>query len=187
MNVIHQHYFQGISDIVSNHHHRYSGLSSESPNYPNHVHEILGCSTKDNDHRHYYKLITGPSIEIAGGHFHSYHGFTTSDHRHCHLLSGSTMVNDFMPRPRLKFTTTEARQIGEQFGINWSKNPFDLEQFRIGLDVELEHGRRDRSTNVTDDDPITTAKIALAHLNEFPDYYTRLTKLEKEAKSFWKR
>jgi len=87
----------------------------------------------------------------------------------------------------LKFTTDEARQIGEKLGINWSRSPFDIVQFRTGLDVELEHGRRDRATNVTDDDPITTAKIALAHLNEFPDYYTRLTKLEKEAKAFWKR
>lgn len=187
MNVIHRHYFKGISDEAFNHEHRYSGLSSESPNYPSHAHEISGCSTKDNDHRHYYKLITGSSIEIAGGHIHSYQGFTTSDFRHCHLLLGSTMVNDLMPSPRLKFTTTEARQIGEQLGLEWSRSPFDVEQFRIGLDVELEHGRRDHATNVTDDDSITTAKIALAHLKEFPDYYTRLTKLEKEAKSFWKK
>ncbi|MEK7160550.1 MAG: DUF5661 family protein [Patescibacteria group bacterium] len=59
------------------------------------------------------------------------------------------------------------------------------QQFRAGLDVELEHGTRDASTNVTDDDPIITGKIALAHLNEFPDYYTRLDKLEKEAETFW--
>lgn len=187
MNVIHRHYFEGISDIVFNHQHRYSGLSSESPNNPLHVHEISGCSTKDNGHRHYYKLITAPSTEIAGGHFHTYQGFTTTDQRHYHLLSGSTLINNFMPSPRQKFTTAEARQIGEYLGIDWSKNPFNVEQFRIGLDVELEHGRRDKATNVTEDDPITTAKIALAHLNEFPDYYTRLTKLEKEAKAFWKR
>jgi hypothetical protein len=187
MSGIHRHYFEGISTIVFNHQHRYSGFSSESPNHPIHVHEISGCSTKDNDHRHYYKLITGPSIVIPEGHFHSYQGFSTSDQRHCHHLSGNTMINDFMPRPRLKFTTTEARQIGEQLGIDWGKSPFDVEQFRIGLDVELEHGRRNYLTNVTDDDPITTAKIALAHLNEFPDYYMRLTQLEKEAKAFWKR
>jgi len=187
MNVIHCHYFEGISEVIFDHQHRYSSLSSGSANYPSHVHDISGCSTKDNDHMHYYKLITTPSIEIPGGHFHSFQGFTTSNHSHCHLLSGSTMLNDLMPRPRLKFATNEARQIGEQLGIDWSKSPFDVEQFRIGLNVELEHGRRDCTTNVTDDDPITTAKIALAHLNEFPDYYTRLTKLEKEAKAFWKR
>lgn len=56
----------------------------------------------------------------------------------------------------------------------------------MGLDVELEHGKKDSHTNVTNDDPLTTGKIALAHLNEFPDYYTRLDKLEEDAKKFWK-
>jgi Protein of unknown function (DUF5661) len=60
--------------------------------------------------------------------------------------------------------------------------PFDLDQFRSGMDVELEHGRHDAATNVTDDDPVVTGKIALAHLNEFPDYYTRLERMEEQAK-----
>ena len=77
------------------------------------------------------------------------------------------------------FSSSEAKQIGEQLGIDWSK--FDVEQYRMGLDVELEHGLVDPHTNVTNDDPIMTGKIALAHLNEFPDYYTRLDKMEKEA------
>ena len=77
------------------------------------------------------------------------------------------------------FTAAEAKQIGEALGIDWSK--FDIEQYRMGLDVELEHGKVDPHTNVTNDDPIITGKIALAHLNEFPDYYTRLDKREKEA------
>ena len=77
------------------------------------------------------------------------------------------------------FTTEEARQIGEKLGIDWSE--FDVEQYRMGLDVELEHGTVDPHTNVTNDDSIMTGKIALAHLNEFPDYYTRLDKMEKEA------
>jgi hypothetical protein len=77
------------------------------------------------------------------------------------------------------FTAAEAKQIGEALGIDWSK--FDVEQYRMGLDVELEHGKIDPQTNVTNDDPIMTGKIALAHLNEFPDYYTRLDKMEKEA------
>jgi len=80
------------------------------------------------------------------------------------------------------FTIEEARKIGDALNIDWSK--FDTEQFRMGLDVELEHGKRDPATNVTDDDPILTGKIALAHLNEFPDYYTRLEKMEKEAEEF---
>jgi hypothetical protein len=83
------------------------------------------------------------------------------------------------------FTTKEAERIGKKLGITWDK--FDVEQFRMGLGVELEHGTRDMSTNVTDDDPIMTGKIALAHLNEFPDYYTRLDKLEKDADAFWKK
>ncbi len=81
------------------------------------------------------------------------------------------------------FTAEETKQIGEQLGIDWSK--FDVEQYRMGMDVELEHGLRDPKTNVTQDDTLTTGKIALAHLNEFPDYYTRLEKMEKEAESYW--
>lgn len=77
------------------------------------------------------------------------------------------------------FTAEEAKRIGESLGIDWSK--FDVEQYRMGLDVELEHGLVDPHTNVTDDDPIMTGKIALAHLNEFSDYYTRLEIMEKEA------
>lgn len=78
------------------------------------------------------------------------------------------------------FTSEEAKQIGEALGIDWSK--FDVEQYRMGLDVELEHGLVDHHTNVTNDDPMVTGKIALAHLNEFSDYYTRLDKMEKKLK-----
>ena len=80
------------------------------------------------------------------------------------------------------FTTDEARRIGEQIGVDWSQAPFNVEQLRIGMEVELEHGLHDLLTNVTDNDPIVTAKIALAHLNEFADYYTRLERMEEEAK-----
>jgi hypothetical protein len=80
------------------------------------------------------------------------------------------------------FTAGEARRAGEQIGIDWNSSPFDVEQFRMGMDVELEHGLQDASTNVTDDDAVFTGKIALAHLNEFPDYYTRLERMEEEAK-----
>lgn len=79
------------------------------------------------------------------------------------------------------FTADEAREVGARIGIDWSTAPFDVEQFRSGMDVELEHGTHDLGTNVTDDDPTVTGKIALAHLNEFPDYYTRLAKMEREA------
>lgn len=76
-------------------------------------------------------------------------------------------------------TKEEAQDIGNKLGINWSK--FDVEQFAAGMNVELEHGTVDPATNVTNDDLLTTGKIALAHLNEIPDYYTRLLKMEKEA------
>ncbi|MCJ7769920.1 MAG: hypothetical protein MUO92_05585 [Dehalococcoidales bacterium] len=78
-----------------------------------------------------------------------------------------------------RFTAEEAKKIGEELGIDWGE--YNVEQYRMGLDVELEHGLVDPDTNVTDDDPIMTGKIALAHLNEFPDYYTRLDIMEKEA------
>jgi hypothetical protein len=81
------------------------------------------------------------------------------------------------------FSADEARAVGEQIGIDWSTAPFDVEQFRLGMGVELEHGAHDPQTDVTGNDPIVTGKIALAHLKEFPDYYTRLEKMEAEAEA----
>jgi hypothetical protein len=81
------------------------------------------------------------------------------------------------------FTEDDAKRVGEALGIDWSK--WDVEQFRRGMDVELEHGTVDPHTNVTDDDPLMTGKIALAHLNEIPDYYTRLDAMEVEGEAYW--
>ncbi len=78
------------------------------------------------------------------------------------------------------FGIEEAKQIGEELGIDWKL--WDVEQFRMGMDVELEHGTVDRHTNVTNDDPLKTGKIALAHLRELPDYYTRLEKMEQSTR-----
>ncbi len=83
------------------------------------------------------------------------------------------------------FTDDQARAAGERIGIDWAGSRFDVEQFRMGMDVELEHGARDPETNVTDDDVLITAKIARAHLNEFPDYYSRLAVMEAEAEAYW--
>jgi Protein of unknown function (DUF5661) len=83
------------------------------------------------------------------------------------------------------FTAEDARLIGGEIGIDWATAPFDVEQLRIGMNVELEHGLHDMLTNVSNDDAHVTAKIALAHLNEFPDYYTRLERMEEEAKRDW--
>jgi len=84
-----------------------------------------------------------------------------------------------------EFTTDQARAIGDRLGVDWAVIP--LEEYRLGLRVELEHGARDPETNVTSDDPILTGKIAWAHLKEFPDYYTRLKQLEDEADAYWSK
>ena len=82
-----------------------------------------------------------------------------------------------------RFTAVDAQRMGAEIGIDWKTSPFDVEQFRAGLEVELEHGAHDPQTDVTGDDPILTAKIAWAHLKELPDYYTRLAEMEGEAGS----
>jgi hypothetical protein len=80
------------------------------------------------------------------------------------------------------FNTEEARRIGLAIGIDWSDCSFDVEQFRLGLETELEHGARAADTDVTHDDSVLTGRIALAHLREIPDYYTRLLKMERDAR-----
>ncbi len=80
-----------------------------------------------------------------------------------------------------QISNEEARSVGTQLGIDWTK--IDPEQFRRGLEVELEHGARDPETNVTGDDLMLTGKIAWAHLKEIHDYYTRLDRLESEAEA----
>lgn len=81
------------------------------------------------------------------------------------------------------FSAEEAKNIGDALGITWLA--FDVEQFRMGMNVELEHGLHDPETNVTGNDPLLTGKIAWAHLKEFPDYYTRLKQMEAEADAYW--
>ena len=88
-----------------------------------------------------------------------------------------------MTHTKNNFTSEQAKEIGEKLEIKWDK--FDIEQFRHGMDIELEHGKVDSNTDDTNDDPILTGKIALAHLNEFADYYDRLDKMEEEAEEFW--
>lgn len=60
---------------------------------------------------------------------------------------------------------------------------YNMEEVVKGMFVELEHGSENEKTNLTNDDPIGTLQIVLAHLNEIPDYYTRLNKMEDEADS----
>lgn len=91
-------------------------------------------------------------------------------------------MQDMTP-PKKNFTKEEALQIGRLIGVDFNK--YDVEQFRMGLNVELEHGRRDPQTNVTNDNPILTGKIAYAHLKEIPDYYTKLAKIEAMRKAIF--
>lgn len=104
-------------------------------------------------------------------------------HLYDHLLN-TLFTTTKITRENIKksFTNEEASKIAIKLGIDFSKVKFDLDQFRQGLDVELEHGTISPLTNVSNDDEIITGKIALAHLNEIPDYYTRLLKMEQDAK-----
>jgi len=100
-------------------------------------------------------------------------------------LTGNKLLQEeaAVMEAKKNFSEAEAKSVGEQLGIKWDE--FDVDQFRRGMDVELEHGWRDPATNVSNDEPLTIGKIALAHLNEFPDYYDRLEKMEEEAEEFW--
>jgi Protein of unknown function (DUF5661) len=88
-----------------------------------------------------------------------------------------------MMTAKQSFSAERAAEIAERLGLDFDVESFDLEQFRMGMDVELEHGLLNPETNVTDDDAAMTGKIALAHLREIPDYYTRLAAMEAEAES----
>jgi hypothetical protein len=82
-----------------------------------------------------------------------------------------------------RFIAADARRIGTSIGIDWESSPFGVDQFLMGLEVELEHGAHDPETNVTNDDELVTGKIAWAHLKELPDYYTRLMAMEAAAEA----
>jgi len=82
------------------------------------------------------------------------------------------------------FSTEESKETIKKIGAKLSKR--GQNEFKKGLKVELEHGtegpKAGLNTNVTNDDPIKTGKIALAHLKEAPGYYTALDKMEKNEK-----
>ena len=86
---------------------------------------------------------------------------------------------------RTKVTIEEARRVAVVLRVDFAAVEFDAEELRHGMQMELQHGRADPDTNVTDDDLVATAKIALAHLNEIPDYYTRLEAMETAARREW--
>jgi hypothetical protein len=99
----------------------------------------------------------------------------------------NNIASNSLNRGRTSFSKEEAAAIALLLGIDFTKSKFDLDEFWMGVNTELEHGKQSSQTNVTGDDPLITGKIALAHLNEFPDYYKRLKVLEKEAKAYWNK
>lgn len=101
---------------------------------------------------------------------------------HCKILTEDLPVIEMSDAILVKpsHTLGYAAEIGDKIGIDFKE--IDLHEFRQGLDVEMEHGKINPHTNVTNNDIEQTAKIAWAHLLEIPDYYTRLIKMEKEAK-----
>ena len=102
---------------------------------------------------------------------------------HSEILIDPHPRHEIKDATRLKtaFTLTEVKEIGTRVGIDFEK--YRLEEFKKGLEVELEHGKKIAETNITNDDVYLTAKIAWAHLHEIPDYYTRLEKMEKDAEA----
>ena len=86
----------------------------------------------------------------------------------------------------MKVDKRDAMHFIKKVGLRMNEEIFTVNDLVKGMNVELEHGKKDRFTNVTNNNVIITGKIALAHLNEFPDYYKRLEKLEKKAEKYWK-
>jgi hypothetical protein len=102
-------------------------------------------------------------------------------------VTTNNIASNRLNRVRTSFSKEEAAAIALLLGIDFTKSKFNLEEFWMGVNTELEHGEQSSQTNVTGNDPLITGKIALAHLNEFPDYYKRLKVLEEEAKAYWKK
>ena len=84
---------------------------------------------------------------------------------------------------RRGFNLEQAAAVAQTIGVDLDEEKIDLPALARGMEIELEHGRRDPQTDVTHDDPIITGKIALAHLREFPDYYERLAQMEHDAET----
>lgn len=83
-----------------------------------------------------------------------------------------------------KATKTQTLRAGKKLGVNF--DVISVDTLQTGINVELEHGKRHGRTNITNDSIILSATIALAHLEEFPDYYEALEKMEEKLKLKWK-
>lgn len=111
----------------------------------------------------------------------------TIPNKYQNMLKTNNMAAKNFNTVKTNFSKEEAAAIALLLGIDFTKSKFDLDEFWMGVNTELEHGTQSSQTNVTGDDPLITGKIALAHLNEFPDYYKRLKVLEEEAKAYWNK
>lgn len=136
----------------------------------------------DADHLELEDWLVNPSLRVEMGDYRNW----VEIEAWAMKIAQSSQVANAKGVAMLKhpyFTSEDAKRVGDILKINWKK--IDLEQFCKGMDVELEHGRENPLTDVTHDDAVLTGKIALAHLNEYPDYYTRLEKMEGEAEAYW--
>ena len=82
-------------------------------------------------------------------------------------------------KKRKQISSDEARRIGEALHLDWDR--IDLEQFRQGLMGEVDQANMDPETGRTYDSVLLSGKLVVAHMQEFPDYFTRLEKLKAEA------
>ncbi len=87
-------------------------------------------------------------------------------------------LSDWSQMKDAQVSLEEARLILAE--VNTEGMPIPPEEFRVGLEVELEHGTRFKDANVTNNHPVLTGKIVLAHLKEAMDYYERLEVAEIE-------
>lgn len=130
--------------------------------------------------------LVNPGVRVHGGDYRNWNDIEAWARRIARSLQTDkerTVGKEISMRGIPYFTAADARRVGDVLKVDWKR--IDLEQFRRGMDVELEHGRENPQTDVTHDDAVATGKIALTHLNEFPDYYVRLEKMEEEAAKFW--
>jgi hypothetical protein len=84
-------------------------------------------------------------------------------------------TSSLMTREKIAFNNEQARQIGDTLGIDWDQ--YEIDEFQMGLEVELEHGVRDPNKQITHDDLLGAGKIAWAHLNDNADYYIRFERI----------
>ena len=85
-------------------------------------------------------------------------------------------------KKRKQISSEEARRIGESLHIDWDQ--VDLEQFRQDLMGDQKQETTDPETGLIYDGVLLSGKIVMAHIQEFPDYFTRLAKLKMEVDEY---